>query len=43
MTWWADRIREWLAQGLDVYGYFNNDWGGHAVRNGQTLRHLLKG
>jgi uncharacterized protein YecE (DUF72 family) len=37
MKWWADRIREWLAQGLDVYGYFNNDGEGHAVRNGQSL------
>jgi len=37
MRWWADRIREWLAQGRDVYGYFNNDWDGHAVRNGQSL------
>ncbi len=37
MRWWADRIREWLAQGRAVYCYFNNDWGGHAVRNGQSL------
>lgn len=37
MRWWADRVQEWLAQGRDVYGYFNNDWEGHAVRNGQSL------
>jgi uncharacterized protein YecE (DUF72 family) len=37
MRWWAGRMREWLAQERDVYGYFNNDWGGHAVRNAQAL------
>ena len=37
LRWWAERISEWLTQGRDVYGYFNNDWDGHAVRNGQTL------
>lgn len=42
MRWWADRIREWLEQGRDVYGYFNNDWEGHAVRNAQALRRLLE-
>jgi uncharacterized protein YecE (DUF72 family) len=41
LRWWADRIHEWLTQGRDVYGYFNNDWSGNAVRNGLTLRELL--
>lgn len=41
MRWWADRTREWLAQGRDVYAYFNNDWDGHAVRNAQVLRSHL--
>jgi uncharacterized protein YecE (DUF72 family) len=39
LRWWAERIREWDAQGRDVYAYFNNDGGGNAVRNAWTLRH----
>ena len=41
LRWWADRVREWAAQGRDVFAYFNNDGGGHAVRNAATLRRLL--
>ena len=41
MQWWADRIREWDSAGIDVYAYFNNDGGGNAVRNAQTLRGIL--
>jgi len=41
MRWWADRIGEWRDQGLDVYGYFNNDADGNAVRNGLTLSGLV--
>ena len=41
LRWWADRVREWSAQGRDVYAYFNNDGFGHAVRNARTLRELL--
>jgi len=37
----ARRIRGWLADGLDVYAYFNNDGGGAAVRNARRLRELL--
>ncbi|GAB3642342.1 DUF72 domain-containing protein [Spirosoma arcticum] len=40
LRWWADRIREWVSMGKDVYVYFNNDGGGNAVRNAQTLRWL---
>jgi uncharacterized protein YecE (DUF72 family) len=38
---WADRITEWDGEGRDVWMYFNNDLGGHAVRNALTLRELL--
>jgi uncharacterized protein YecE (DUF72 family) len=38
---WADRISEWSAEGKDVWAYFNNDLGGHAVRNAIKLRELL--
>jgi uncharacterized protein YecE (DUF72 family) len=41
MAWWADRIAEWLAQGRDVYAYFNNDAEANAVRNATTLRAQL--
>ncbi|WP_213816699.1 DUF72 domain-containing protein [Glaciihabitans sp. dw_435] len=41
LRWWADRIREWEAAGTEVYAYFNNDGGGNAVRNAETLRALL--
>jgi uncharacterized protein YecE (DUF72 family) len=37
---WADRITEW-SRDKDVWMYFNNDLGGHAVRNALTLRELL--
>lgn len=41
LAWWADRCREWHAQGRDVFVYFNNDGEGHAVRNAWTLRRML--
>ncbi|WP_240641453.1 DUF72 domain-containing protein [Nocardioides ferulae] len=41
LGWWADRVREWQGQGREVFAYFNNDGEGHAVRNADTLRHLL--
>jgi uncharacterized protein YecE (DUF72 family) len=41
LRWWAGRIVEWDGQGRDVWVYFNNDLGGHAVRNALSLRELL--
>lgn len=41
LRWWADRITEWRNNGTDVYVYFNNDGGGHAVRNAETLRWMV--
>lgn len=41
LRWWAERLREWVAAGHEVYAYFNNDGGGHAVRNAARLRALL--
>lgn len=41
LAWWAQRVREWQAAGHTVVAYFNNDGGGHAVRNAQTLRRML--
>lgn len=41
LRWWAERMREWERDGKEVYAYFNNDGGGHAVRNAWTLRGIL--
>jgi uncharacterized protein YecE (DUF72 family) len=38
---WADTIAGWRDGGLDVYGYFNNDFRGYAVENAQELVTLL--
>ena len=41
LWWWAERVREWQADGRDVYAYFNNDGGGNAVRNARRLGEML--
>ena len=38
---WADRISAWHAEGRRVLVYFNNDLGGHAIRNARVLKELL--
>ncbi|OBB05297.1 sensor histidine kinase [Mycobacteriaceae bacterium 1482268.1] len=38
---WADRVTAWHEEGKRVDVYFNNDLGGHAVRNARLLRDLL--
>jgi uncharacterized protein YecE (DUF72 family) len=38
----ARRIRAYLAQGVDVYAYFNNDAQGYAIRNALDLRRYLE-
>ncbi|MHA7652548.1 DUF72 domain-containing protein [Mycobacterium sp. ML4] len=38
---WADRIAEWTSEARDVWMYFNNDLGGHAVRNALSLTEML--
>jgi uncharacterized protein YecE (DUF72 family) len=42
LRWWRDRIREWADQRREVFAYFNNDVGGHAVRNAERLIDLLE-
>ena len=37
----AGRIQGWVADGMDVYVYFNNDAGGYAVKNARELQELL--
>jgi uncharacterized protein YecE (DUF72 family) len=41
LQWWADQTRQWDAEGRRVLIYFNNDLGGHAVRNARTLKAYL--
>ncbi len=41
LRWWGDRIDDWSAGGRDVYAYFNNDGGGNAVRNADSLRVMV--
>ena len=41
LRWWADRIGQWREQNRRVVVYFNNDLGGHAVRNATRLRELV--
>jgi len=38
---WSARIKRWSNRGLDVFFYFNNDNGGHAVKNAMELKELL--
>jgi uncharacterized protein YecE (DUF72 family) len=38
---WAERLRPWLAGGVDAYVYFNNDPGGHAIEDAKTFRQML--
>ncbi len=38
---WASKIKRWLADGLDVYAYFNNDALGYAVKNARTLATMV--
>ena len=41
LSQWAERIRRWEGELRQVFVYFNNDTGGHAIRNARTLRHML--
>lgn len=38
----ADRIREYLDEGYDVFAYFNNDESGYAVQNALELKRYLE-
>ena len=39
---WIDRLRPVLADGDDVFAYFNNDYDGHAVADATTLLDALR-
>ncbi len=38
---WAGRFAGWSRSGKDVFAYFNNDWGGFAVKNARAVLDLL--
>lgn len=37
----SKKMKQWLKQGVDVYGYFNNDAQGYAIDNARTLKNFL--
>ena len=39
---WAEKVRGWSAEGLDVYVYFDNDSRGHAPHNAVALFDRLR-
>lgn len=41
LTAWAERLAGWARDGVPCYVYFNNEVGGHAVRDAARLRDLL--
>jgi uncharacterized protein YecE (DUF72 family) len=38
---WATQLRALSSVGKDVYIYFNNDWGGYAIRDAKCIQELL--
>jgi len=38
---WAEKAKQWLAEGLDVFIYFNNDQNAFAVKNASEMTKLL--
>jgi uncharacterized protein YecE (DUF72 family) len=43
LTAQARQIAQYVADGMDVFAYFNNDTYGYAVRDAIALRRYLKG
>ncbi|MBN2375557.1 MAG: DUF72 domain-containing protein [Sedimentisphaerales bacterium] len=39
----ARKIQDWLAEGIDVFAYFNNDAQGYAVQNAADLKRFCRG
>jgi uncharacterized protein YecE (DUF72 family) len=39
----AERLAQWVADGCDMYAYFNNDFDGHAVTDARWLANRLLG
>jgi len=43
LTRWADRVRRFLEEGVDVYGYFNNHFAGHSPASVKQFLEILGG
>ena len=42
LTTYARKIMNWLAEGYQIWVFFNNDFEGHAVRNAEELKALIE-
>jgi uncharacterized protein YecE (DUF72 family) len=40
LSFWADKTKKWLSNGLDVWVFFNNDGYGHAIYNARSFIEL---
>jgi uncharacterized protein YecE (DUF72 family) len=38
----VERLAAWVAEGTDVYAYFNNDYEGHSFADARWLRERLQ-
>lgn len=41
LAWWAERVRSFLDDGIDVYGFFNNHFAGHSPESVRQFASLL--
>jgi len=39
---YAEKIRQWLEKGYEVWVFFNNDFGGYAIKNALRLEELVR-
>jgi uncharacterized protein YecE (DUF72 family) len=40
---YGEKVRKWLAEGLDVWIFFNNDYHGYAIKNAEKLIEITAG
>lgn len=41
LSYWAEKINQWIEKELDVFVYFNNDMKGYAPENAKMLKQML--
>ncbi len=41
LTTWAERVRKFLDDGIDVYGYFNNHFAGHSPASARQFAEMI--
>jgi uncharacterized protein YecE (DUF72 family) len=39
---YAEKIRQWIGDDKKVWAFFNNDFGGYAIKNAQRLKELVR-